>query len=384
MDATRTIDLEALLAPVTEDKPVGDFVRDSGIYDAIKEARRADDNLNKGEWQRETKVADWGKASKIALEALTSKTKDLQIAAWLTEALVNQYGFAGLRDGLDLLTALAEYYWEVLFPLLEDGDPDARAGIIEWLNDKLPAAINQIAITVPTDKAEAYSFLRYQESRAVEELGRKSQELKEAAIAEGKITAEQFDNSVAAGSRKFYEDLFADLHADLERSQKLARVVDEKFGKDAPSLMGLKQVLEDGAHVIESIVKKKREAEPDPPLPGVQVNSTGANAEVTETERNDAQAVLNGGFQRSSTVPTSVTTATGLTNRAEALRQLQAIAEFFQQTEPHSPVSYLVQRAVKWGQMPLEKWLTDVISDEGVLTRIRETLGIKDSGNSGG
>ena len=52
-------------------------------------------------------------------------------------------------------------------------------------------------------------------------------------------------------------------------------------------------------------------------------------------------------------------------------------AEFFRQTEPHSPVSYLVQRAITWGQMPLETWLTEVIKDTAVLDGIRETLGIR-------
>ncbi len=67
-------------------------------------------------------------------------------------------------------------------------------------------------------------------------------------------------------------------------------------------------------------------------------------------------------------------------DRSDALNRLAAVAEFFRQTEPHSPVSYLVQRAVQWGQMPLEDWLREVISDEAVLTRVRETLGLKDHG----
>jgi type VI secretion system protein ImpA len=65
-------------------------------------------------------------------------------------------------------------------------------------------------------------------------------------------------------------------------------------------------------------------------------------------------------------------------NRADALRRLEALAVYFRRTEPHSPVSYLVQRAVRWGEMPLEAWLQDVINDEGVLSRVRETLGLKD------
>ena len=66
-----------------------------------------------------------------------------------------------------------------------------------------------------------------------------------------------------------------------------------------------------------------------------------------------------------------------LRDRAGALRQLAAVAEFFQKTEPHSPIAYLVQRAAKWGEMPLDEWLQEVIKNPGVLGEVRETLGIK-------
>ena len=58
------------------------------------------------------------------------------------------------------------------------------------------------------------------------------------------------------------------------------------------------------------------------------------------------------------------------------LNRLNDIAEFFKRTEPHSPVAYLVQRAVKWGDMPLDMWLQEVVKDPGVLYQLRETLGV--------
>jgi type VI secretion system protein ImpA len=66
-------------------------------------------------------------------------------------------------------------------------------------------------------------------------------------------------------------------------------------------------------------------------------------------------------------------------NRSDALRRLAAVAEYFHRTEPHSPVAYLVQRAVRWGEMPLEQWLQDVIHDESVLNQLRDTLGLQDT-----
>ena len=60
------------------------------------------------------------------------------------------------------------------------------------------------------------------------------------------------------------------------------------------------------------------------------------------------------------------------------------MADYFRRTEPHSPVSYLVQRAITWGQMPLDAWLHDVIKDVNTLASLRETLGLKgDAGTSG-
>jgi len=63
-------------------------------------------------------------------------------------------------------------------------------------------------------------------------------------------------------------------------------------------------------------------------------------------------------------------------SRAEALQQLERIAEFFRRTEPHSPVAYLLERAVRWGNMPLDLWLQQVIKDPGVLSSLNEILGL--------
>src|ERR1051326_8846028 len=47
------IDVDALLTPIPGDNPAGENLQYSGIYDEIREARRADDNLTKGDWEHE-------------------------------------------------------------------------------------------------------------------------------------------------------------------------------------------------------------------------------------------------------------------------------------------------------------------------------------------
>ena len=73
------INLELMLQPISEENPAGENLRYTGLYDEIQEARRADENLNQGEWQTELKVADYRKVIGLATPALEQNTKDLQI-----------------------------------------------------------------------------------------------------------------------------------------------------------------------------------------------------------------------------------------------------------------------------------------------------------------
>src|SRR4051794_19428341 len=77
------INVGALLEPIAGDRPAGESLQYSGIYDEIREARRSEDVLEQGEWKRETKVADWAEVMNLSLRALSSQTKDLQIVAWM-------------------------------------------------------------------------------------------------------------------------------------------------------------------------------------------------------------------------------------------------------------------------------------------------------------
>ena len=373
--AGATIDIDALLAPIAGEDPSGESLRYAGPYDAIQEARRADDpNLPQGDWKREIKTANWREVISLCSGAIASRSKDLQIAAWLAEALARQNGFAGARDALLLLTALQERFWDGLFPEIQDGDLEYRAGALEWLNDKLPAALCEIPLTGQLDTGEVYSLLRWRESRAVEDIGRKNPEARQAAIAEGKITGEAWDKAVALGNRAFYEELIGDLTQARDEYRKLAALVDLKFGAQAPNLGAIGVALDECHQLVEEIVAKKRESEPDPV-------AVGAPAAAAISAKAPASSAGGNGA-----APSSTTRMESLEpiDRADALKRLEAIAEFFHRSEPHSPVSYLIQRAVRWGQMPLEQWLTDVISDEAVLTRIRETLGIRGSGEGSG
>ena len=129
----------ALLDPISAEHPAGEDLRWTPEWDRIKEARRADDDLDSGKWaKKERKVADWRLVQQLTTEILEKRSKDLQLAMWLTEANIKLDGFNGLRDGLHVCRELLVRYWDNgLFPPMEDG-PDDRTGPLQWLNFRHP------------------------------------------------------------------------------------------------------------------------------------------------------------------------------------------------------------------------------------------------------
>jgi type VI secretion system protein ImpA len=123
--------------------------------------------------------------------------------------------------------------------------------------------------------------------------------------------------------------------------------------------------------LVKKILDDKRAEEPDEAAEEA-ADETAEGAEGGATVRTAGVATANGAIQ----------------NRQDALKRLADIATYFQKNEPHSPISYLINRAIKWGNMPLENWLQDVIKDETVNFNIRQTLGfntkLPDSETPGG
>jgi len=357
------IDLDALLAPISEENPGGDSLRYSGIYDEISDARRADIDIAQGEWQTELKTADYRKVVEVAVNALTTLSKDLQIAAWLGEALINLHGFAGLRDSLKLMTGLHENFWDGAFPIVEDNDQEGRANAVSWLESNAAKAIRDVPITA----GAGLSFNNWQDAKRfdipanVASLEAEAQErwndLRAQAERENRTTADKWKLATAATRRAFCEEMQFTFDECRAASEELNSAIEAKYERNQmPGLSALRKALDEVGAQTKKLLERKRVEEPDPADTAVENGSWGDGEEGNAGSTGIGSGPIKG--------------------RPEALRRLEEVAAFFQKTEPHSPVSYLVQRAVKWGNMPLESWLEEVIKDENVLGQLRETLGL--------
>ena len=214
---------EVTPAQLVRPSQAGDNFRYNPIYEKIKEARRKEDPIAQGEWQRALKEADYRLVIKLSTEALKRNTKDLQIAAWLTEALTYEEGFSGLTAGLQFLRGLLESTFGTRFIReIEDGDPGLRAAPLSWVGEyrDLERAVRSIAIT-----KGGLSWFKYKESRTVgyeADLGDNDskRQARNEAINYGKMTAEEFDADVALTQLANLEEFMANAEAALTALQR--------------------------------------------------------------------------------------------------------------------------------------------------------------------
>ncbi len=276
------VDLDLILAPIAGENSAGVNLRYDSVYDEIKEARRADDDLAQGDWQHDLKTADWHKVFNLAVETLSTRSKDLQIAVWLFEALARLNGFSGVSDGFQIINGLLKEYWENFYPEIEDDDLDYRIGPLEFLNDKLWLPIKEIPITDPGASA-GYSWVNWQESRQLSL--EKDPEARKMMIDAGKPSDEDFAKAVNHSSKDFYKNLTTEIAAAIEGFQQFDATVDEKFGREAPRLSELKTSLDDCRQLAEKYLKEKLEKNPDP------IAEAAKQEEVAETAAEKATEV---------------------------------------------------------------------------------------------
>ncbi|MBI1896787.1 MAG: type VI secretion system protein TssA [Acidobacteria bacterium] len=356
-----------LLNPISEANPGGENLRYAPVYDKIKEARREEDDAPQGEWQRERKVADWAVVIKMASEAIALKSKDVQLAAWLTEALLNREGFGGLNSGLGLLRGLVERFWDNLYPEMEDGDLELRAAPLEWVGTKLDLAVKKTPLT-----RGGHSFLKYKESKTVpseEDAGgnEAKSEARQAAISDGKTTPEEFEKAFASSPKTYYQQLVGDLDACLETIESLGSLCDEKFGEFTPSFSRLREVLEEVRHTANSFLQKKRELEPD--------EQTAVAEEPVEEEAVAAEgAVSVSGGAAAAAKPARKLTSAEPVDKDDAIGRVIAVAAYLRREDPYGPAPYLLLRALRWGELRAAGSSIDANLLEPPSTGIRQQL----------
>lgn len=259
---TRVVD-ERVLTPISEARPCGEDLRGLRDWVALRASRpKADEPADLGAWAPANPLkTDWATYREIVETMLCTRSKDLELGIFLTEASARVFGFVGARDGLWAISGLITNFRDKgLLPEPDGDDLEAQYGKLDWLNEKFADVLREVPITFRPAPAVNYS-LNYRN---------------ESLRSGGMITAAEFEAAVGVGTQEQYEALMTAVEETLSELSSLERVVDEAYGEGALSFTQARQALEECHAALKSILRSRGASTPAS-LPRFPSDSTGVS-----------------------------------------------------------------------------------------------------------
>lgn len=364
------MDIDTLLRPISDENPTGFDARvEPGItphYYTLKDARtsaRAAERSNLFEAASTSDIPEWLTIITEAPQILCEQTKDLEICSWYTEALTRKNGFAGLRHGFELINGLISQFWDELYPKPDEDGLETRVAPLAGLNGTgaegvLIAPIRNIPITAGNAHGP-YSYWQYQQAVEIQKIHDENE--RQARINSAGFSLSDIQQAVTETPNEFFTTLYADIEACINNYTDISNKLDELCGPEiAPPTRNIINVLEDCKGAVKH-------------LAGDALIIDEQSSQADENESNDA---TDGPVNKGAPVINQA-----ISSREEAFKQLIKIAEYFKKTEPHSPISYILQKAVNWGNMSLEQLIQELIPDNSSREYFSSLTGVKTEDN---
>jgi type VI secretion system protein ImpA len=348
------IDIDALVKPISDERPSGTNLRFDAENDLLGQIQKHRAELDPAlDPDGRGKEANWPAVAQIAEQVLRDHSKDLEVVGWLTEAMMRLERFDGLRQGLALMRRTVEAHWDTVHPGVdEDGITlEIRARPLSWLGS--PTFLRAVKLCPFAPEADVDSSWLSRDGALRLEDETLSAERRAELSASGQISIEQWEGALAALSR----DALSAIHELLVKSHEELRAIDafcgERFGDvEPPNLYPLQNLLDEMRELLEA-------------RGAGQASEAPASEEAVPMPETAAPQVV------------AAPAAAGgpIASRQDALKRLREVGEYFKRNEPHSPLSLLIARAVRWGDMSFEQVVRDLARNAD-LKQIWDTLGV--------
>lgn len=383
MTATPILDVEQILAPISEEQPTGAELLLSDEQGSILKIKDAFDQARKLVKEKQDRIIsggidkfgnpwrivpdpDWSVVISLGESILRTESKDFRVASWLTEALLREHYLPGLRDGLKICFGLCERYWDNVRPSANDEDghgvtvapfsslvatPEQAKRIDVDYSAVLSAPI--FAGSKPGERTTVrFSTLDYLRAKELDSLTDDNERSRRIEL--GHVSVVEYKAVASSTAPDFLQSNLEAVQECLELCQKLGDFFREncrpdRYGEDtAPAIYGFREQLDTVRRLL--------------------LDFSGEPSEVS-TDAGTAEVASGGGGAPASGRSQELT-------RESALQQVETVAQFFERTEPHSPVYFALRQVIRWGRMPFPELLAELINDESVMYQLRKQIGL--------
>ncbi|MDR2598507.1 MAG: type VI secretion system ImpA family N-terminal domain-containing protein [Holosporales bacterium] len=314
---------------------VGSDLSLTSVYDEIKHARfEEDSNLSLGVWERDLKKADWKLVENLTVDSLKNRTKDLQVLAWLIEAIVVLRGFEGILEATELLRSFLESFWASCYPKTNDHESDIeyKYRILDWIYDTVAKRMLYIPFAKLGNAAETTVNL-YQYEYALE------------------IQARQVSSPKSAEELGKYAQ-----KNDIKTIDEIHRIVGQISPESIRQFSEISERIQEGIKNLTHTISKISESKAFGIFTKTVTNLSKINGLLIKyaPQENDLIQKEEGDASLLETVTKSPNM-----ERAALYRQLVNIKQQLIETDKHSPSHFLLELVVSWQN----KTLLEIIND---------------------
>jgi type VI secretion system protein ImpA len=340
-----------LLAAIDPAFPAGFDMRDSDLFlqtrDIRNTARDSERLRSQGiACDQSRLLAQWQQVAERCHHILAQHSKDLDVCAWLIEAQARLRGAQGLADTLVLYAELMQHYWESLFPLPgSDESFETCVTAINGLNGNRRAgsiveAINNFSTTCRNEND--FALWHYRAALEAHRIADEDKRLqRNAALG---YSLRDVQQAAAHTATDFYRTQLVAVESAQMALHRLDAVLEQKLGVLAPATSLMRDTL---AEMHDALCH----------LAGPRLHDTGGSDATLES----GSVLLPADSLHDDEHLATCYAMPG--NREDAIHSLVAIADYFRNAEPHSPLAYSIDVLVRRARMPFDQLMRELIPD---------------------
>jgi len=319
-----------LLQPISAEQPCGESLEDTGLlasFDAFRlfgQSRPLDTPPDEGEKRvpKPPESREWLEIRDKASEAL-AQSKDLRLLATLGVALLRTDGIPGFSETVQVASKWLELYWSQVYPAVDE-DVIARRNALNCFAD--PMAVLDGVRRVPLVRSRQHGMFSLRDS----DIATHQQPPPEGSAP---IDENQVNAAFASAALQELNDLQASVTAAIDAIQKIdARMRDAAGSEAAPGFDPLTAQFKR----ISLVLRAQLAAHPEGAATAQDGSAPDENAAATPS--------ISGVVK----------------SRQDAIRALDAVAEFFKRTEPSSPIPMFLARAKRLVSKDFLEVLADI------------------------
>ena len=329
-------EVEQFLQPITDKNPEGVDLRLDIKSDYYK-LREMRNNLRNIEQKVLLEDKVFGKESWLPIITLAEKilkeeSKDLEIAAWLLEGLLRENKFDGATKGFAILEGLVRNFWGKCFPSPEKEDEALPLSPIVGLSGGGRDSVLTTAFYMLTlVKTNEYSITTwdFMQSSELDSLGKKPG-------ADGHSLTE-LKNSC----KKMPADQFIKVDDSILQCHRMVQLFDKTLRECADNLW-----VYSFNRLQDTIINCQK-----------AVRFLGAFA-FKDTK--DSKELI----EHNDSVDAVTAKEYVISDNDDVKLALTAVADFYEKNQPHSPLSFLIRKAIRWSGMQLPELIPELLGDE--------------------